>query len=249
MKSAVLILVSLWLSTASGRRLTSRSVENNEIDLNELTGNVVDDWVRIQTPQSEIRAEYGKIVDLKCNATGGLPPYVEFLRNTPNFKDGIISNEVSDIRNPAIAIAFARIRFVAKKTEVVYCRAISGNKIAQTPIRIVVTPPTTKLRPFGCKTCSPTITFWYDAILDTIGNSVTLPCAATGAGDITKTWYNATYVPIVETSNDRFTITPSGDLRIKNLHWSDMGGYTCFAKNSYGQDSILTFLYPMAPEE
>lgn len=92
MKSTVLVLVSLWLSSlaAEGRRLTSRSVDNNEIDLNEFAGDVVDDWVRIQTPQNEIRIEYGKIVDLKCNATGGLPPYVEFVRNSPNFKVSII---------------------------------------------------------------------------------------------------------------------------------------------------------------
>lgn len=36
----------------------------------------------------------------------------------------------------------------------------------------------------------------------------------------------------------------NGDLIIRNIEWSDMGGYTCRVKNSEGSDETLVFLYP-----
>lgn len=36
----------------------------------------------------------------------------------------------------------------------------------------------------------------------------------------------------------------SGELIIQDLRWSDMGQYTCVARNALGKDFIETFVYP-----
>ncbi|KAF4531341.1 hypothetical protein B566_EDAN017443 [Ephemera danica] len=41
-------------------------------------------------------------------------------------------------------------------------------------------------------------------------------------------------------------VLKSGSLVISPLKWVDMGQYTCTAENNIGQDSTITFLYPMA---
>lgn len=38
---------------------------------------------------------------------------------------------------------------------------------------------------------------------------------------------------------------PDGALRIRSIVWNDMGAYMCVSRNSVGQDSVDTFLYPM----
>lgn len=41
---------------------------------------------------------------------------------------------------------------------------------------------------------------------------------------------------------------PSGDLLVKDLSWSDMGEFTCTAKNAFGKDVADTFVYPIKPQ-
>ncbi|KRT80208.1 Immunoglobulin, partial [Oryctes borbonicus] len=141
---------------------------------------------------------------------------------------------------------------------VIFCKATSGSKTSHVAFRVFVSG--SKLSLLGkdiwgykvkeeSKHKAPRITYFDTTYLDVIGSTVLLPCTASGAGEVDTIWLNATEFVVADGSDKRITITPFGDLKIKNIRWSDMGPYTCLARNSYGQDSITTFLYPLLAEK
>ena len=77
------------------------------------------------------------------------------------------------------------------------------------------------------------------------GDSVSLPCRVARPDEVVVTWTNAGGEAI-EASEERFEVTESGDLRISEVSWADMGQFTCTASNEAGVASVHTFLYPLA---
>ena len=64
---------------------------------------------------------------------------------------------------------------------------------------------------------------------------------STRSGDILDKWEGD------GVGNDvRFVVRDNGDLVISSVTWSDMGQYTCTAKNIKGTSYVNTFLYPLA---
>lgn len=88
------------------------------------------------------------------------------------------------------------------------------------------------------------IVLYYNAIFDTIGQNVLLPCKAAGRPHPEVYWLD-TDNNMVGADNSRYKVLPSGELLISSLRWADMGLYTCIARNAVSKDSITTFLYPM----
>lgn len=88
------------------------------------------------------------------------------------------------------------------------------------------------------------IVFYYNAIFDTIGRTVLLPCKTVGRPHPEVYWMD-TENNIVDIDDDRYKVLPTGELRISSVRWSDMGLYTCIARNAVSKDTISTFLYPM----
>lgn len=43
---------------------------------------------------------------------------------------------------------------------------------------------------------------------------------------------------------DKYEILETGDLLIKDLHWSDMGSYVCTVSDEQSSDSVSSFVYP-----
>lgn len=88
------------------------------------------------------------------------------------------------------------------------------------------------------------IVLYYNAIFDAIGRNVVLPCKTVGRPHPEVYWMD-TENNIVDSDNDRYKVLPTGELQITSVRWSDMGLFTCIARNAVSKDSISTFLYPM----
>lgn len=88
----------------------------------------------------------------------------------------------------------------------------------------------------------PRIVLFYQTYMDNIGNDVILPCKTVGNPPPSVIWLNPQEHVM---SSDRAQILPDGSLRLRNIRWTDMGPYTCVARNALDRDHIQTFLYPM----
>ncbi|OQR75003.1 protein sidekick-like, partial [Tropilaelaps mercedesae] len=90
------------------------------------------------------------------------------------------------------------------------------------------------------------ITMWTHNKLVPMGSSALLVCRAQGS-NAAITWINEeTQMVISDSDSDRIHVRDNGDLELKNIQWSDMGGYACQAENEAGTDREVAFLYPYA---
>lgn len=90
----------------------------------------------------------------------------------------------------------------------------------------------------------PRITLWVSMLMDILGSDVILPCQTVGNPKPEIVWFD-TFGNEVSNGNGRVTVLPDGALRIRAITWNDMGPYTCLSRNSLGQDSVESFLYPL----
>lgn len=84
---------------------------------------------------------------------------------------------------------------------------------------------------------------YYPTIFTPIGKTVILPCKATGRPNAEILWLDGEQ-NVIDSQNSRQKVLQSGDLLISPLRWTDMGIYTCIARNPISKDSAETFLYP-----
>lgn len=84
---------------------------------------------------------------------------------------------------------------------------------------------------------------YYSTIFASIGKSIVLPCKAAGRPHPEIFWLD-TEQTMIGTQNPRQKVLPNGDLLISPLRWSDMGTYTCIARNAISKDTAETFVYP-----
>ena len=84
---------------------------------------------------------------------------------------------------------------------------------------------------------------WTKTRLELIGSEVQLFCRTQGFPKPSVTWLGPDGKLLTRT--DKATVLDSGDLILRDLSWSDMGGYQCVAANEDGQDQTTTFLYPI----
>lgn len=252
-----IFLLSACLATIASMQLPKRSTYDNEINTNVASSDSsAQSWVNINSKSGEIKAFPGETIEIECEASGSPQPIIQFYDHSSMLsKNEIISNDILDASNSALIKAAGKLRLVAKKPEVIFCKATSGDKTAHAAITIFVTG--SKLRFLSNEVFdydteqvsaiakAPVINFFDTVYLDTIGNNVVLPCSSSGARDTETIWLNANDKVIGGGLESKFTVTPFGHLKIKNIEWSDMGPYTCIVKNSYGKDSITTFLYPL----
>lgn len=91
----------------------------------------------------------------------------------------------------------------------------------------------------------PRIVLFYTAIFELMGSSVVLPCNTAGRPYPEIFWLDQDEEMINGNNEGRVRVLPTGDLLITDLKWSDMGSYTCIARNPAGKDSIATFVYPV----
>lgn len=85
---------------------------------------------------------------------------------------------------------------------------------------------------------------FYTTVFASIGKSIVLPCKATGKPHPEIFWLDSEQNLISTQRNERHKVLPNGDLLISPLRWSDMGTYTCIARNPVSKDTAETFVYP-----
>lgn len=88
------------------------------------------------------------------------------------------------------------------------------------------------------------ITLFYSVIFETIGNSILLPCQASGRPRPKMMW-TRDEEDVLAAGDPRVRVLDTGELFISELKWVDMGLYVCVAENAISKDSISTFVYPL----
>lgn len=81
-------------------------------------------------------------------------------------------------------------------------------------------------------------------LMETIGSNIILPCKTVGKPKPQVYWFDNKQ-QLISNQNPRIRVLQDGELSFENLLWSDMGTYTCVARNAFSKDSIETFVYPM----
>lgn len=93
----------------------------------------------------------------------------------------------------------------------------------------------------------PRIYFYTLTTLENIGANSVIHCSASGSPKPVVTWFDTNNEPIVPDLR-KYEILKSGDLRIRNVTFDDMGKYKCMAENRYGRDMVdKIFFYPTDP--
>ena len=93
----------------------------------------------------------------------------------------------------------------------------------------------------------PEISLWRPTLMVEAGDSVVLPCRVVRPDEAMITWTDSRGEAVKSSEAEkRFEVMESGDLRISEVSWEDMGQFTCTAYNEAGVASVHTFLYPLA---
>jgi len=90
----------------------------------------------------------------------------------------------------------------------------------------------------------PRIVLYNSVVMEVIGTNVMLPCKTMGRPRPEVYWMDSD-LNVISGQDAHYKILPNGDLLINDLKWSDMGLYTCVARNALGKDKSVTFIYPL----
>jgi len=95
----------------------------------------------------------------------------------------------------------------------------------------------------------PVIHQWMDTYTQLVGQDALLTCRA--AGNHETFWYfeplmNPDDRKMIDLKSDKYQMTATGDLVVRDLSYTDMGHYLCNVRNLNGEDSVKTFVYPLA---
>lgn len=91
------------------------------------------------------------------------------------------------------------------------------------------------------------IVLFYSVIFESIGQKVVLPCEVSGRPHPEVFWLDVEG-NVISSHHDRYQVQRNGELVIKSLRWSDMGQFTCIARNPKSKDQASTFVYPIVSE-
>jgi len=203
-----------------------------------------DDYLKLRRlpPVSIQGREHGEVV-LECSAQGNPVPFVAW------YKDGRPLTREDDLSGVGMGEAVARLVLpcLTKEDEGVYeCRSKGGGRqvMAQTEVKVVEG----RGRNCGGRGDKPNIGGWITTLMAEEGKTVRFPCRINNnVKDYSITWRDNKGKVVVK-NNRRMTVTDNGDLFISRVGWEDMGQYTCSLSDLFGQDSVTTFIYPMAPD-
>nr|AAF61949.1 insulin-related peptide binding protein [Spodoptera frugiperda] len=254
------VFVSLLCTFASAHVADSRKGLDNNIQPNAATPKKKHfrDMVRIRNaPPETVQLEPGPRLVLQCDVFGKPAPSVQWLKNGEPVMDyELESNDILPAHPSSLALLTSKLVVRSSANGDVYtCVATSAlnQKTASTTVFTVDGNDEENLlileKLFRMPT-KPVITTFYTNILQDIGSEVILPCRVDSNSESQVVWYKNNeqeLIPLFD--NSRMRVLPSGDLVISPLLWSDMGNYSCVAKNAYGKDTVDTFVYPLKPSK
>ena len=222
---AILVLVILTMSTASSMVIQSH-------------------WehVRLKTvPPARVDARQTGELILSCSATGSPAPSIAWYKDdlfVPhldfNLEEGSASlgETVAKLRLPCLTES------ESGKYE---CRARAGKQEVSAVTEVNVVEYDSDL---CAEEGKPEIAMWRPTMMVEEGSVVVLPCRVRHPHDQEISWTDGRGDEVG--NNVRFVVRDTGDLVISSVTWSDMGQYSCTARNIRGTTSVNTFLYPLA---
>jgi len=255
MESHLYLAIALLLvSSINGRVIDD--VDNSIQSTNNIDDNR--DWVEISlSPPPKLIQHAGNSIELECEVTGSPQPTIHWIRgkNQRNIVDNVDSNTITETSpNSLIRVRSRLIIERSSSSERVFtCVGRAGSKTAYESTTVYSTPghKSHNMSEFlslnsGAKKAR--IVMYYSVLFDTIGTDVVLPCKAAGRPSPDIYWLDPEE-NIISGRDHRLRIHPSGSLYIGSLRWSDMGSFTCIAKNALDKDSVSTFVYPIMNDD
>ncbi|XP_077283499.1 ecdysone-inducible gene L2 isoform X2 [Arctopsyche grandis] len=222
------------------------------------------EWVQLtNVPSTMVRRVPGVPLELECEASGSPAPTIRWLRN------GLPITEIEDYENNALPqgsskeMAKVRSRLIINnilpiEKNTYTCVAQVGSKTTYFTTTVFTSQGFPKAQNFTeylmlnkeilTAPSKPRIVLYYSVIMENIGNTLIVPCKVVGNPRPDIYWID-NEESIIPLQHPRIKIMRTGELVIHGLRWSDMGGYTCVAKNPISKDTITTFVYPMLNEK
>ncbi|XP_050680241.1 neural/ectodermal development factor IMP-L2-like [Leptidea sinapis] len=251
MSNIVLLLTATALVTLEVALQANAQISHSKfIDTNIKRSNsprwrarVVSKYVNIfEAPPETATHVSGRPTVLKCVAGGNPAPVIKWMKNGVIVADlEGVTNEIFSVHPSSIGRMTSKLVIEAPDNgDVFTCVATSGTNV-QTTSTTVFTDAQQELY-LASTNQAPIITAYYDEIMQAMGTTITLPCRVHSTTTAEVYWVDQNDQVVY--GNKRLQVLPSGDLRIPELVFSDMGGYTCVAENMFGKDSFNTFLYP-----
>lgn len=214
------------------------------------------DWVEISlAPPPKLIQQSGNTIELECEVTGSPQPTIHWIRGTN--PHNIVDNFNVITETSPNALVRVRSRLIIEHTSAsertFTCVGRAGSKTAYESTTIYGAPGhkshnLTELLSLNGGAKKARIVTYYSALFDTIGTNVVLPCKAAGRPNPEIYWLDPDD-NVINGRDHRLRVHPSGALHISSLRWSDMGSYTCIAKNPLDKDSVSTFVYPVSNED
>ncbi|XP_063708931.1 neural/ectodermal development factor IMP-L2 [Culicoides brevitarsis] len=218
------------------------------------------DFVKIvKAPALRISQPTGYSVELECEVVGSPAPVVQWVHGSGQYVnfDEFETNLISESDPTIMTTVKARLVIEHQiRSESTYtCVAKSGGKTAYASTTVHKGPRSLikqqnltdnflyKTNLYGA--LKPVrITNFIKSILTLMGSNLILPCRTIGRPLADITWLDIDG-NVIAGKDPRFKTLPTGELIISDLKWSDMGSYTCVAKNGLSKDTISTFIYPI----
>lgn len=259
MKSIHLILtliVALAINQSNCRAIDDDDDVNNSVQTSNTEPKYEQkDWIKItKTPPSKLLHTSGVLTKIECEVMGSPAPTIQWIRGNIPFSelDNYETNTISESSSSAIV----RVRSVLILEKIprdhertITCVGQSGSKTVYSSTKILGQndKKNTYLSTISKK---PYIVYSYSLYLDTVGSNIILPCQVYSHDHLNPPQiYWMTADGIINDKNPRYKLLQGGDLLITDLQWEDMGAYQCIARNSIGEDSAETFVYPALNDE
>ncbi|XP_035780952.1 neural/ectodermal development factor IMP-L2-like [Anopheles albimanus] len=230
-------------------------------------------FVKITTPPPARVAQIrGTTVELECEIVGSPTPSVQWVHGSGQTADweDISVNVITEETPTSVARVVSRLVIdrSSRASQATYtCIGRSAGQLAMASTVVYHIDATGSrlgnfsdlmlLRPVGAGATSPThsfmnlknarITLHYKTLFENMGSTVVLPCKAVGRPVPEITWLNEDGSVVGSLQDPRLRTLPTGELIITGLRWTDMGTYTCVAKNAISKDEAETFIYPVRP--
>ncbi|KAJ0170612.1 hypothetical protein K1T71_013983 [Dendrolimus kikuchii] len=247
-------LMSLQCSLSANAQFESKLDNNLQPNAAGTKKRVLRNFVKIvRGPPETVRHEPGTRTELECMAMGKPAPSVEWLKNGEPISDyDVEANEILPENADTLGRLSSKLIITSSLNGDEYtCVANAGLKqyTATTTVYSINVPEEEEimaLEKLSRLPAKPVITLFYHEIFADLGADIILPCRVYSYTKAQVFWQDTKNNLVY--SNSRIRVLPSGDLLITDLRWTDMGNFTCTAKNIYGKESVSTFIYPTKPK-
>jgi len=213
-----------------------------------------------EAPPKRVEArQHGKVV-LECSAAGTPAPQITWYKDgTPLFKDG--KHKVHGRRHGLGGLSAPDVvestghskskvtmECLDQEDAGLYeCVATNGGfsrtQTVATQVDVVSYDMGADCNSRSAEASSPIINQWMDTYMQMIGMDALLLCRAAGPHE---TYWTTPNKQIVDLKSEKYQMTSSGDLIVRNLSFEDMGMFRCTVKTASGFDIKQTFVYPLA---